>query len=238
MKKRPHKRHFPYKHPTFGTKKSPKPSSAWQSSVYYWWWQYLRRSENYQRCCESGGKGRLADLYANFGDVRSDDFKRWWMSDARGMRLFSEPRSLDDVRQLQPGDEVLDPNEALSVSLPLYLPRRYLMRKFRELLNANHSGRRGVQLARQSNARFKVKGQPNTKSLERGLLVYDRWKESNGPLWRIGNELPGILRTQKLNSRDTPEDVILKKRDLASTVSRYIKRVQKTIKNVEKGVFP
>jgi hypothetical protein len=83
-----------------------------------------------------------------------------------------------------------------------------------------------------------VKGQPNTKSLERGLLVYDRWKESNGPLWRIGNELPGILRTQKLNSRDTPEDVILKKRDLASTVSRYIKRVQKTIKNVEKGVFP
>jgi hypothetical protein len=180
----------------------------------------------------------LPALLRKWRKVRSDDFKRWWMSDARGMRLFSEPRSLDDVRQLQPGDEVLDPNEALSVSLPLYLPRRYLMRKFRELLNANHSGRRGVQLARQSNARFKVKGQPNTKSLERGLLVYDRWKESNGPLWRIGNELPGILRTQKLNSRDTPEDVILKKRDLASTVSRYIKRVQKTIKNVEKGVFP
>jgi hypothetical protein len=83
-----------------------------------------------------------------------------------------------------------------------------------------------------------VRGQPNTKSLERGLLVYDRWNESKGPLWKIGNELPGILRTQKINSRDTPEDLLLKKRALAATVSRYIRRVQKTIKNVERGVFP
>jgi len=238
MRNRPHKRHFPYKHPTFGTKKTPKPTSAWQGSVYYWWWQYLRRSESYRRCCENGGRGRLASLYTDFGDVRYDDFKRWWLSEARGMRLFSEPRSLDDVRQLQPGDEVLDPKEALSISLPLYLPRRYLTRKFRELLTANHSGRRGVQLARRSNARFRVRGQPNTKSLERGLLVYDRWKESGGPLWRIGNEVPGIHRTQKITPRDLPSDVLLKKRALAATVRRYLTRVQRTIANTESGIFP
>ena len=38
----------------------------------------MRLSERYKDCCESGGKGELADLYTYFGDVRGDDFMQWW----------------------------------------------------------------------------------------------------------------------------------------------------------------
>ena len=238
MKKPIAKRHFPYKHPTFGTRRNPKPSASWQGTVYYWWWQYLRRSDAYIRCCERGGKGRLAALYQDFGDVREDDFRTWWLKDSRGLRLFSEPRGQDDVRVLQPIDQVCDPQETLTISLPLYLPRRYLERNLKRILKETHPGKRGVQLARQSRARYKVRGQPNTKAMERGLLVYDRWRESGGPLWRIGNELPGIHRAQKISPRHLRSDVLLRKRSLAATVSRYLTRVRRTIKNAERGVFP
>jgi hypothetical protein len=70
-------RHFPYQHPTFGTDKRPKPESAWQKSIYYWWWAYLKRNMEYLECCENNGEGKLANLYADFGDVRGDDFKEW-----------------------------------------------------------------------------------------------------------------------------------------------------------------
>ena len=64
-------------------------------SPYYWWWAYLRRSEAYLKCCEQGGKGKLAKIYADFGDVREDNFKKWWTSKDQGAKLFGEqPRPL------------------------------------------------------------------------------------------------------------------------------------------------
>ena len=200
MKTQPSKRHFPYQHPTFGSIRNPKPESAWKGTVYYWWWAYLKRSECYLACCERGGSGELADLYADFGDVRGDSFKQWWMEDSRGLRLFAEPRGEDIVRILTPDDQVLSQTEALTVSLPLYLPRRHLERAFKQLLAQVHPGKRGIQLAKHSQAKYRVHGQPNTKALQRGLEVYDRWKLSKEPLWKIGNELHGIIRTQKIKA--------------------------------------
>lgn len=73
------------------------PGYMW--SVYYYWWAFLRLSKAYKACCESGGEGDLADLYAYFGDVRSDDFMHWWAKGGHardsnltmhtGRRLFS-----------------------------------------------------------------------------------------------------------------------------------------------------
>ncbi len=67
--------HFSAQHPTFGTKHKPKSLTYQQRSPYYWWWAFLRLNEDYVKCCELGGKGKLANLYKDFGDVRSDDFK-------------------------------------------------------------------------------------------------------------------------------------------------------------------
>lgn len=116
--------------------------------------------------------------------------------------------------------------------------RRYLERAFKQLLAQVHPGKRGIQLAKHSQARYRVQGQPNTKSLQKGLEVYDRWKSSKEQLWKIGNDLPGIIRTQKIKPAKPKGEEMLKRRALAATVRRYISRVEQTIERVEQGIFP
>lgn len=237
-------RHFPYKHPTFGTKHHPKPKSAWECSVYYWWWAYLRQNERYLECCESGGKGQLAGLFAKFGDVRGDDFQSWWKEPIegieRGAHLFSDPAS-NSIRLLEEGEKVPPRIEAITLTLPLNLPKKLLEKRFSEFLIKHHKGKRGIQLAKSSKALCKVKGQPNIPALALGLKIYEI-KKSNPkmPLWEIGNTLPEVLRTQKLKSTDLPQDVLVKKGALTATVSRFLKTVRRRIdRTIEgEGIFP
>lgn len=232
-------RHFPYKHPTFGTARKPKGERYWKSSVYYWWWAYLKRNQEYLKCCESGGKGKLNSLYQDFGDVRSNDFKAWWFSNDRGANLFAEPPMETSVVIHDKGDVLSDSTNLLTISFPLNLPRRFLQKRFNEILKVHHKGERGHQMAKRSDASYKVNGQPNVPSLELGLKVYDAYlAEPNKSLWEIGNETPNVLKVQKIKATDDPNVVRSKKRALAITVSRYIKRVEGYIANTGLGIFP
>lgn len=238
MKISPSKRHFPYKHPTFGTAARPKPASAWQKTIYYLWWAYLKRNQTYLDACAKGGAGALAAIYADFGDVRGDDFKVWWTEGGRGVRLFAEPRAEDSVRVLQEGECALAASEALTLSLPLNLPKRLLERRIKELLAKHHTGKRGHQLAKKSQAKYRVQGQPNLGALELGLNVYD-FKQANPDLalWEIGNQVPRVTMKHKLKRDDDKNDKIVKKRILAATVSRYLKRVNLSIERAGVGLF-
>ena len=67
-----------------------------QRSPFYWWWRYLRKNSAYLKCCDAGGRGSLSRLYADFGDVRDDDFWQWWSTkmsngQTRGEYLFAKP---------------------------------------------------------------------------------------------------------------------------------------------------
>ena len=169
-------RHFPYQHPTFGTKNRPTSERSWKRSVYYWWWAYLKRSHEYLACCEAGGKGKLATLYKDFGDVRGDDFKAWWREGDRGATLFAEPAVEVSVRILNKGDAITDPAKGLSVYLPLNLPNGFLVKRVKDLLNAIRKGKRGVQYGRADKSNAKYKFEPPR--------VYRRAKLSeNWPLW-------------------------------------------------------
>ena len=75
------------------SRKPPKPpfdgAKPWQCSVYYFWWRYLREQRSlYAVLPSSGGRGKFAKLYRDFGDVRGDDFWAWWKAH---QHLFSEP---------------------------------------------------------------------------------------------------------------------------------------------------
>jgi hypothetical protein len=230
LKYSPNTRHFPYKHPTFGTKSRPKGEAAWKSSVYYWWWEYLRRNADYLASCRDAGRGKCAALYTDFGDVRADDFKSWWTEGGRGVQLFAEPRAEDSIRVLEAGEAALDQSEALTLSLPLYLPKKALEARIKKLLAIHHQGKRGQQLAKRSRARFQIQGQPNVPALKLGLAIYDaKMASPDMPHWQIGNAMPGVLRTQKIKAGDDREDLLLKKRALAATVSRYLRRVESSI---------
>ncbi len=239
MKQQPSARHFAYKHPTFGTKNKPKTEEFWKKSVYYWWWAYLKHNGDYLATCASDGIGKCSETYGKFGDVRGADFKSWWSAGGRGGHLFAEPRAEDMVRVLQEGESALGLDEALTVSLPLYLPRKSLEAHIKQLLDLHHKGKRGVQLAKKSKAQFRVQGQPNIPSLRLGLKVYEfKIANPNMALWEIGNLMPGVLRAQKIKPNDSREELLLKKRALAATVSRYLRRVETSIERAGAGLFP
>lgn len=210
-------RHFPYKSPKFGTISKPANKSSWETTVYYWWWSYLKRNTDYVTCCESSGRGKLGQLYKDFGDVRSGDFKQWWThkmgSETRGSFLFAEPSVEESVKTLQQGERAPSSKEALTVVFPLNFPKRFLERRFKTLLGVVHKGRRGVQLARNSKARYRIKGQPNIPSLAQGLMVYDALLEAKRlklrkPYWQIAQELkltPLETRVSKTDSKRLPQ---------------------------------
>lgn len=239
MKNVPSQRHFAYRHPTFGTTKAPKSVSHWQGSVYYWWWAFLRKNVEYLACCESGGKGPMAVLYQDFGDVRNDDFKAWWSQGSRAIRLFAEPAAEDVVRELQGGEAAPDQSNVLTLVFPLNLPKRYLQKRFNQLLKKHHTGKQGVQYAKSSRARYKFEGQPNVPSLKLAMKVYEMKLENpKMKLWEIGNEMPGVIRSQKLKASDDQYTKEQKKKALASTVSRYLRRAEESIQRVGQGLSP
>ena len=101
------------------------------------------------------------------------------------------------------------------------------------------TGKRAHHLAKQSKARFRVQGQPNVPALRLGLRIYD-YKLANPKLalWEIDNEIPGVVRVQKIKARDDREELLLKKRALAATVSRCLRRVHESIQGAAQGIFP
>lgn len=232
-------RHFPYKHPTFGTDKNPKQKSAWESSVYYWWFEYLKRNEDYLKCCENGGKGKLANLYKDFGDIRAVTFKKWWLENQRGAELFAEPSPEDTVRTLNEGERALSKNEALTISFPINLPKNLLEKRFKQILDTEHKGKRGIQLAKKSRAKYRFNGQPNIEGLRVALQVYD-FKKANPDmrLFDIGNEIPKFQLQHKFVDGETYSEREDKKNILSATVGRYLKRVADRIKKVGDGKFP
>ena len=240
-------RHFPYQHPTFGTKNRPTSERSWKRSVYYWWWAYLKRSPEYLACCEAGGKGKLATLYKDFGDVRGDDFKTWWREGDRGATLFAEPAVEVSVRVLNEGDTITDSAKGLSVYLPLNLPNGFLVKRVKDLLNAIRKGKRGVQYGRadKSNAKYKFDGQPNLKALEKTLKVYDMLKEeaskpagSRIPYWKIAQKTGIIEDKGKILPTDSVPQADQKRAVMTAIVGRLKKRAEASIENVGKGVFP
>lgn len=234
-----HQRHFPYKHPTFGTSKNPKAPIHWEGSIYYWWWSYLKRNNDYLKCCEYGGVGGLCNLYQDFGDVRGTSFKDWWMEGGRGAKLFANPQAEDSIRLLSKGESALDESEALTISIPMYYPKKIILNRLKELVDEKHSGRRGHQLAKKSKAKYRVRGQPNVPAIKQALAVYDFYSANpNLKLWEIGNLMPKFQMEHKIDPDDTKEVVTNKKAILSATVARYLRRAKQSILNTSLGTFP
>lgn len=233
------KRHFPYQHPTFGTEKKPKPKTYWENTIYFVWWSYLKRSEKYLETCESGGKVGLVDLYNDFGDVRGDDFKKWWTEGSRGMKLFSEPHTLSTLKIMAP-DEVVEPDDSVVfVRVPLSLPKQFLVDRFTELIGKHHQGKRGRQYARESKAKYRFRGQPNLQGLKTALAVYDyKVRNPSAKLWEIG----GVLTPYKSELDECRKKKVVPsydlKRKIEATVSRYLRKAKISIENTNLGMFP
>jgi hypothetical protein len=235
-------RHFPYQHPTFGRGNKKRHPDSWKKTVYYWWWSYLKRNQEYLKCCESGGRGKLSKLYQDFGDVRSDDFQKWWSEADRGANLFSDPLVESTVRLLDEGDTVSG-GDVLTISFPLSLPKRHLKKRLNDLLIKHHKGQRGIQQAKSSKAKYRFSGQPNLMGLERALKVYDHLEELKAkgvkkPQWKVAMDLNIVEDQYRVHRTDTPKTAEDKRRVLTAIVGRLKKKASESIKKTSLGQFP
>lgn len=234
-----HLRHFPYQHPTFGRANNPKTPRNWEDTVYYWWWEYLRRNEDYIETCVLNGTGLCAETYRDFGDVRNKTFKEWWSENDRGATLFANHPTTDTIRLIEKHEvKSLDPDLIL-LSLPLDLPMKHLVNRFRKLVGDIHKGSKGKQYAKASNATYQFEGQPNIKALKFGLYIYDLAKANpDKTKWEVAMMIPDLQPENRIIEGERGRSVVDKKNRLSSTISRYIKRVQDSINLAGQGQFP
>lgn len=163
-------------------------AEPWQHSIYYFWWEFLRRHDGYKRCCESGGKGEYAKMYADFGNIHAhDDFWKWWSEKVdsklwakatRGEHLFSEP----PARQIAPVDRVLNTQSAdtLTVNIPLEVRTPQLVKQLRRLLAENKKQVLAVRSV--SRALYPVHHAVRLNSLYQTLCVWDVWIKHKGKI--------------------------------------------------------
>ncbi len=233
-------------YPTFGTKNKRQPLSRQEQSPYYWWWAYLRRNPEYLKCCESGGKGKLAKLYADFGDVRGDEFRLWWR--AKGVELFAEQMSPYKFKELDGKDEVpdeWDKDEFIYLQVPLTYDKKSLKKYFHQLLMERHGRQRGrpTKVNRKSTAKYSLNGTYTIANLRLCLQVYDRYLETRSgskklKLWELGAEMALLDKESLPSPNDDRVDRLVKRNRLAATVSRYIKQARKRIEYSARGQFP
>jgi hypothetical protein len=237
-------------YPTFGTAKNRKTDAYQKRSPYYWWWEYLRRNQDYLDCCANDGKGRLADLYTDFGDVRDKEFRVWWQEDRRGARLFGEQQLEVKFKEMESSAEWgadWTKDKVMVVAFPLAVGKRRLMGDIRKLLDMRHTCKQGrPALAKvESTAKYKLSRNYTTANLETALNVYDLWVANNAKpkaeqikQWEIGVE----LKLHKLSVKDAysglKQDRAVGRNLLGAMVKRYLTQAQKTIKSLEDGVFP
>ena len=240
-------RRFLAQYPTFGTKNKPRSLSYQQQSPYYWWWAYLRRNADYLACCENDGKGKLAKLYKDFGDVREDNFKRWWTEGQRGGNLFAEKRGamkltlLEDKSQW---DDTWTQDQVLVIAVPLTSSKRYLQSRFARILKERHTAKRGrtKKLLEMSNSQYPLERNYTIENLRKTLQVYDEYAVTRSaskkvPLWKVGENLR-LVPTAMTSNKLMAEENFLRRNVMAATVKRYLNNAEKIISGTSLGRFP
>lgn len=232
------RRHFPYQHPTFGTKNNPKSPAYWERSIYFWWYEYLKRHEGYKVTCANNGKGEFGDLFDDFGDIHAVDFKSWWTTGTRSIYLFSEPvveHKMEVIKEMPEAEE----GQFFVIKVPLELPKRYLTKEFHALLKKHHTRKRGQRTARESKARYPVTGQPSISGLRLTLQVYDyHIKHPDLALWEVARDLKVFRKEHLPQAGEYKKEVLDKKNRLTAAMCRYIKKANILIENASKGRFP
>jgi hypothetical protein len=257
---------FVYAPPLFSRQKSKRPlpnkpfktAERWQTSIYYWWFEYLRRSKAYEATCAKGGRGKLAKLYADFGDVfekkgtDKDTFQSWWRTHAH---LFWEAEARR-VAEVQDVNDMEDTD--LVVRLALEVRNAHMVKQLRLLLREN--AERVKQAREKSRAKYPVRSKVKLTSLHKHLVVYDtyvanpkmKWHEIADTAglvvddtWDYYDENGDLAGKRSVNwlwrngyEADAKEGEKVVKRRKRQIARQHVVAAQEYIACVEKGFFP
>lgn len=223
-----------------------------KKSPYYWWWQYLRHNPEYLQTCTSGGRGTLAELYADFGDVRDEDFRQWWGIDGNNHgNLFEEQSHLREARLLDGTSDFSSfmgpyPYVVIAVDLRFGLDaaKVSIAKAVNERFDKEGRGRLPIE-QRYSSARRKLTKDVTRKVYEKGLQIFRVLapiKAAGIPLstndcWQAGLEID-LDPSLRPKSSDSQGDLQFKRETMSTTVRRYLKKAELMIQVVSSGYFP
>lgn len=246
------KKTFSAIHPLLGTKKNPSAQHLLERSVYFWWWAYLKRNDEYIKYCSNQNKSKsqkLQKIFEDFGDVRSNDFRKWWGGkEERGSNLFGENRSELTVTKINSFNdfEINKKESTLILAINLEIGKRKLQAMISKILTSEHQGRRGRKALRsfESTACYPLHRNFSVYNLKRMLMVYDAVKENElrskaekKSLWQIGESLK-LVPSAMPNKYDNKYDTRNNHNTMTMTVSRYYRSAINIIANTSLGQFP
>ncbi len=206
---------------------------------YYVWYECLTLSDEYLHCCDNNGKGRLRDMYQDFGDVRKP-FPLWWQR--TGRYLFAERKAVPEVvvytnhRDL---DDINTLKGKLMIEIPLNLRRSTVVRKVNKIIKDAWEGR-DVIPREQSTARRKLAKSKLRRATADTMLELYRLRKlyPDYTLWQLGQragiELDLLARTtDEVNLTPAQE-----RARMNIAVSRYLRQARNLVWNATEGVFP
>jgi hypothetical protein len=246
------KQSFLAAYPRIGTKNNRTSTEVLGKSPYYWYWAYMRRNDEYIKCCANNGKGKLAKLYKDFGDIRSDDFADWWGGkNQKGGHLFGEVPNEINLTQLKSKDEWSegwDENIAV-IAVNLNVGKRKLQQYFSKLLKDTHRGKQGRRSMGSvpSTARYRLYRNYSVENLKKMLSAYDAWIENEAlpkheklSMWEIGEKINLVPAAMPPTHKDykLQDNVKMRHNTMTVAMSRYVNTAKVIIANTSLGVFP
>lgn len=228
-------------------------------SVRRWQWEFLRLSKDYWMVCQtsSGANARtkderLAKVYRDFGNIYDCDFKDWWKR--RGASIFWEETESPRVVEIAEdyASRAKDREEKILIEVPIVLTKLTAMRQIGKILK-RHESERPRNVLELSSSRYPinpVRFQLNTlqrmhevwclhRELIRKPKALDQKQnaqDTKNDLFRIG-KLLGLSQEYVRPSEDEYE-MHDRQRKMRVIVSRYLRRANQLIANVEHGRFP
>jgi hypothetical protein len=202
-----------------------------EDSIYFLWWEFLRRNKEYKKCCETGGKGQLNDLYKDFGDVFNVNFKTWWTKDNHGTYLFGNPLK-PEFKIITEKKEIISSDEVMYLQIPMKWPKIKIQKKFKSFLEDNHQGIQGVNTKLVETSRYTPNPYYQIEPLKKYLRLIDYKKDNPDlTLFEIGLEL-GI------NSNGPYGTTTEIKGNITRQTSNMLKLCQNIIDGTSLGKFP
>lgn len=216
-----------------------KNAPAYKASIYYWWWAFLKRNKAYHRVCRQNGRGRLAKIYNDFGNIYDVEFSDWWQNH---QSLFAEQPSLVNPTYDDPPDDGLlyriDPRKTLN----------QIQEEIREIHLRIHAIMPVEDRKPSSSAKYPIYTNVSAHTLHKVLRVWDH-KQQNPLLsaYDLGIAAglkPNILPVPKYGETRTRQalDVAAHNKrariSIANQANRYLRTAAQYIENVGLGVFP
>lgn len=235
-------RHFNHKHPLF-RKQSTDKGVKWSNSIYYLWFEYLRRNEKYKTYCETKrGSKEIKNLYADFGDIYSVDFKQWWRT--IGQDLFCEQADLERIEVIHSENDLdTKSDNILNLAVPINKNFEWLQKQYTKILrdtrNKKGVGKKGVP---KSTAKYPIEiKNPNIESLQKALLIYDTFKAKQDANFSIVQVAYATRiwagQTQKSTASIRQQTYRLKK-TAEEIIANVAKKQKRRDGKIALGVFP